>query len=85
MSGLNHTITLSFMVVGHTKFTPDSCFGLLKQCFHRRYVQCLSHIADVKESATVNQVKFVGTKDESKKVPTYNWLTLRYSNLQRIF
>ena len=30
MTGRNTQITLSFLVVGHTKFSPDWCFGLLK-------------------------------------------------------
>ena len=29
--GLHDKITLSFLIVGHTKFSPDWCFGLLKQ------------------------------------------------------
>ena len=33
MAALNKTITLEFMVVGHTKFALDSCFGLIKQQF----------------------------------------------------
>ena len=28
LTGLHHTINISFMVVGHTKFPPDGCFGL---------------------------------------------------------
>ena len=30
MVRLNYTINLSFMLVGHTKYTRDWCFGLLK-------------------------------------------------------
>ena len=75
MVGLNVSITLSFMVVGHTKFMPDSCFGLFKQCF-RRHVQCLDDIATtVDESAKVNQVKMVGNESGQVFVPTYNWLS----------
>ena len=29
MIGLHRSIVLSFLVVGHTKFSPDRCFGLL--------------------------------------------------------
>ena len=29
--GLHENITLSFMIAGHTKFSPDWCFGLLKK------------------------------------------------------
>ena len=35
MTGLNKRIEISFMMVGHTKFAPDWCFGLLKQRFRR--------------------------------------------------
>ena len=31
LTGLHENITLSFMVAGHTKFSPDWCFGLLKK------------------------------------------------------
>ena len=47
MVGLSHSITLSFMVVGHTKFIPDSCFGLVKQWYRKTHVECLSDIIDV--------------------------------------
>ena len=35
MSGLNESIEISFLLVGHTKFAPDWCFGLLKQRLRR--------------------------------------------------
>ena len=76
MCGLNASIILSFMVVGHTKFTPDSCFGLFKQRFRRTNVQCLSDIATcVEQSATVNKVKIAGTEAGEVNVPSYNWLS----------
>lgn len=33
--GVHASVTLNFMVSGHTKFAPDWCFGLLKQSFRR--------------------------------------------------
>ena len=76
MTGLNRSANLSFMIVGHTKFMPDSCFGLLKQRFHRTHVQSLSDIATVvSESATVNRVKLVGNEASDVMVPTYDWLS----------
>ena len=35
-------ITLSFLVVGHTKFSPDWCFGLLKRKFRQTHVTTLT-------------------------------------------
>ena len=34
LSGLHQSITLSFMMVGHTKFAPDWYFGLVKRRLH---------------------------------------------------
>jgi hypothetical protein len=31
LTGLHRTVTMSFMVVGHTKFAPDWFFGLFNQ------------------------------------------------------
>ena len=70
--GLNETITLSFLVVGHTKFSPDWCFGLFKQAYRRAKIGCLEDIVKVVESsAVVNHAQLVGTQDGKVVVPTY--------------
>ena len=74
MVGLHHSITLSFLVVGHTKFSPDWCFGLLKQRFRRTKVGCLDNLVKVVDSsAGVNIAQLVGTQEGEKLVTTYNW------------
>ena len=73
MSGLHQSITLSFMLVGHTKFSPDWCFWLLKQRFRRTFVSSLQDLVDVvNASANVNVAQLVGTLDG---VIIYNWAT----------
>ena len=85
MAGLNKSIVLSFMIVGHTKFTPDSCFGLFKQRFRRSHVQSLSDIATVVlESAKVNQVQLVGTEQGEVMVPTYDWMSFFAPRLRKV-
>ena len=72
--GLHRTITISFMQVGHTKFSPDWCFGLLKRTFHRTVVGCLDDIVGVVErSAEVNCAPLVARQKGEVIVPTYNW------------
>ena len=72
--GLNKKITLSFLIVGHTKFSPDWCFGLFKQAFRRTKIGCLDDIARVvDESALVNHAQLVGRQDGTVVVPTYDW------------
>ena len=73
-TGLNDRIEISFMLVGHTKFAPDWCFGLLKQKFRRTKIGCLADIAKVvNDSAEVNYAELVGTEDGTVLVPQYDW------------
>ena len=62
------------MLVGHTKFAPDWCFGLLKQTFRRTKVGCLADIVNVvNSSAVVNYAQLVGKEDGTVIVPQYDW------------
>ena len=72
--GLNQSITLSFLPAGHRKFSPDWCFGLIKQRFRRTEVGCLKDIVNVVEqSATVNSAQLIGHENEDIIVPTHDW------------
>ena len=74
MTGLHSEITLSFMVPGHTKFSPDWCFGLLKKRYRRTKVGGLSDLVRVvNESAAVNIAQPTALEDGSVVVKTYNW------------
>ncbi len=74
MIGLHKTIRLSFLIVGHTKFSPDWCFGLLKQRFRKTCVNSLQDIIDVVDgSAVVNIAQLVGDQSGKVIVPTYDW------------
>ena len=80
MVGLHNSITMSFMLVGHTKFSPDWCFGLLKQKYRKSYVSCLQDIVDVvNQSADVNTAQLVGSQDGEVLVPMY----VRLGNFSR--
>ena len=84
MTGLNDSISLSFMIVGHTKFTPDSCFGLLKQKFRRTRVETLEDMAKVvRGSAVCNEVEIVG-RDGTVNVPTYDWCSHFAPHLKKV-
>lgn len=85
MVGLHRSITLSFMIVGHTKFSPDWCFGLLKQHYRRTFVSSLEDIARVvTQSADVNEVQLVGTEDGTVQVPMYNWAKFFTGRLRKV-
>ena len=83
--GLHVQITLSFLIVGHTKFSPDWCFGLLKQRFRRTNVSCLDDIAAVVDrSASVNVPQLVGTQEGEMLVPSYNWAEMFAPHLRKL-
>ena len=74
ITGLHREITISFLPVGHTKFVPDWCFGLAKQCFRRTKVGNLDDIANViSTSSFVNVPQLVGSLEGDYFVPTYHW------------
>ena len=74
MTGLHDHITISFLLVGHTKFAPDWCFGLLKQSFRRTKIGDLEDIANcVAQSSFVNIPQLIGSLDGTMFVPTYDW------------
>lgn len=77
MRGLHQEISCHFMPAGHTKFSPDWCFGLLKRRYRRAKVDCLDDICRVVRDSTrdsgINIPQLVGREDGSVEVPTYDW------------
>ncbi|ELT89668.1 hypothetical protein CAPTEDRAFT_217262 [Capitella teleta] len=68
--GFLKSIELDFMPTGHTKFSCDQCFGLVKQAFKRHVVSTLDCMASVVDrSASCNQAQLVGTADGRTIVP----------------
>ena len=85
MVGLHNQVHLSFLIVGHTKFTPDWCFGLFKQRFRRTKVSCLSDLEQVVNiSAEANIAQVVGTQCGEVVVPTYNWSAMFTGRLKKL-
>ena len=74
LTGLHKEITISFLLVGHTKFSPDQCFGLFKRKYKQTKVGTLEDIAAVVESsASVNYAQLVGKSDCTILIPSYDW------------
>jgi hypothetical protein len=74
LTGRSKHINYSFLPVGHTKFSPDWCFGLLKKKYRSTEVNCLNDISIVVEkSSSVNTAQLVGTSNGEILVPMYDW------------
>ena len=66
--------TITFFPVGHTKFAPDWCFGLIRQCFRRIKIIELDDTANCANlSSAVSVPQLVGSLDGTVFLPMYNW------------
>lgn len=77
LCGMHDSILYSFLIAGHTKFSPDWCFGLIKQSFRRRYVSSLFDLMEAVDQSTVTGVnisKLCGLHDGTVLVPVYDWV-----------
>ena len=73
------------LVVGHTKFAPDWCFGLFKCRYRRTTVSSLRSIAQVvNDSAECNISQLVAREDGSMIVPTHNWTDFFAPRMKKI-
>ncbi len=85
LSGRHNEITISFLVVEHTKFAPDWCFGLLKRLYRRSRVGSIRSIAEVVDnSADCNFSQRVSAEDGSVIVTTYDWTDFFSTKLRKI-
>lgn len=65
--GLNKSCELNFMLVGHTRFSPDHFFGLIKRKYRCTRVSSLTEIAEKSTTYLQNKVYIIG--DESTSHP----------------
>jgi hypothetical protein len=54
LAGLHTRIELSFLIVGHTKFSPDGYFGLIKHRYRRSKVYTYKQLGEVIETSSKN-------------------------------
>lgn len=70
-------ITLSFLLVGHTKFACDWAFGLAKSAFRRNFVSSLEDLVNVINGSTpvskVNEAVLVGNEQGDVFITYYDW------------
>ena len=85
MTGRHTSIQLHFIITGHTKFSPDACFGLAKRKFHKAAVSLLDDLAHViDDSAVCNVCQLVGSQDGTTIVPTRGWDTFLAPHFRRL-
>ncbi len=55
LTGLHTNIELSFLVVGHTKFSPDGYFGLIRHRYRRSKIYTYEQLVKVIEESSPNK------------------------------
>jgi len=75
LTGKHKRITYSFMVAGHTKFSPDGFFGLFKFKLKNSEVDDLEDLVNVVESSTngYNIAQTIYDENDERKVFFNSW------------
>ena len=77
LTGRCQTIKLSFMIAGHTKFSPDRFFGLIKKSYRQTSVSTLCDIEKVVHDSTTGEqniaLSTVDICSGKRNVQWYNW------------
>ena len=89
-TGRSKSCELNFMLPGHTKFSPDRFFGLLKRNYRHTGVSPLAEIVKVVEESTQggqNKAFVIGSEPPSKRFYYYDWaqfLSSYYNHISHI-
>lgn len=76
MTGRHTSVEVSFMLVGHTKFSPDRFFGLFKKAYRRSTVSTIFEISRQVELSTAtgqNIPQLVRDNRDKIQVKFYQW------------
>jgi hypothetical protein len=73
LNDLNDFIELSFLLVGHTKFSPDRSFGTIKRMYNRTKVDTLDDIEKVVRKSTAGLNEAISTYDYVRNQRNVNW------------
>ena len=69
ITGRHKSISLNFLITGHTKFAPDWCFGLLKQKFCKDPVSSLTEMEATVRRSTLQEVNIAQLVGDERPLP----------------
>ena len=76
MTGRHSSCSIHFMIVGHTRFSPDQYFGLIKRKYRKTRVSSITQLSEVVTQSTfagINQVQLAFDPVTNFRVPCYDW------------
>jgi len=87
MNGFHNQIKYCFMVAGHTKFSPDGFFGLIKLKMRNSEVQNLSDLVQVVSDSTIggfNTAQTIYDSNGQQQVYFYKWTEFLNKTFSRV-
>ena len=79
LQGKQQSLTLSFMLSGHTKFAPDRHFGLIKKLYRRTRIdtmRCLQDVVCNSSHLGANKAQLIRSSTGEQLVRYYDWVAL---------
>ena len=87
LTGRNDSCLINFMIVGHTRFSPDQYFGMIKRKYRKTRVSSIAQIANIVSQSTesvVNKVHLAFDPNNQERVQCYDWKSFLSSFLKPI-
>jgi len=78
ITGKHASCSIHFMIPGHTKFSPDQFFGLIKRKYRKTRISSVTQLSKVVNESTVtgsNQVQVAYDPATKYRVACYDWKT----------
>ena len=87
LTGHHLSCSIHFMIPGHTRFSPDQYFGLIKRKFRKTPVSSIVQLRDVvlnSSESGLNQVQLAYNPADGSQVVCYDWKEFLSKYFQRI-
>ena len=87
LTGRHLFCSIHFMMPGHTRFSPDQYFGLIKRKFRKTLVSSIVQLRDVVLNSTesgLNQVQLAYNPADGSRVACYDWKEFLSMYFQKI-
>ena len=83
----NVTCSIHFMLVGHTRFSPDQYFGMIKRKYRKTRISSISQLSKVVSESTetgMNRVHLAFDANSGSRVPCYDWKSFLSSRFKTV-
>lgn len=83
----NTSCSIHFMLVGHTRFSPDQYFGMIKRKYRKTRISAISQLSKVVSESTdtgMNRVQLAFDRESGYRVTCFDWKSFLSSRFKTI-